>query len=104
MASQLLAESLGRDPRFEILAVAAAADIFPIAAREPDVLLISMEFDAGAKKGLAVARALNAVHPGIHIVILLEESTRESVIASFHCGATGVFCRTEPISELHRLH
>jgi len=101
MGSQLLAESLGRDPRFEILAVAAAADIFPIAAREPDVSLISMEFDAGAKKGLQVARALNAVHPGIHIVILLEESTRESIIASFRCGATGVFCRTEPISELH---
>ena len=94
MGSQLLAESLGRDSRFEILGVAAAADIFPIAAREPDVSLISMEFDAGAKKGLQVARALNAVHPGIHIVILLEESTRESVIASFRCGATGVFCRT----------
>jgi two-component system nitrate/nitrite response regulator NarL len=101
MSSQLLAESLGRDPHFEILAVAAAADIFAIAAREPDVLLISMEFDAGAKKGLQVARALNAVHPGMHIVMLLEESTRESVTASFRCGATGVFCRTEPISELH---
>ena len=74
MYSQLLAESLGRDPRFEVLAVAAAADIFPIAARKPDVALISMEFDAGAKKGLAVARALNAAHPGIHIVTLLEAS------------------------------
>jgi two-component system, NarL family, nitrate/nitrite response regulator NarL len=101
MGSQLLAESLGRDPRFEILAVAAAADIFPIAARQPDVSLISIEIDAGAKKGLQVARTLNAVHPDMHIVILLEESTRASVIASFRCGATGVFCRTEPISELH---
>jgi len=101
MSSQLLAESLGRDPRFEILAVATASDIFPIAARKPDVSLISMEFDAGAKKGLQVARALNAVHSAMHIVILLEESTRESVTASFRCGATGVFCRTEPISELH---
>jgi two-component system, NarL family, nitrate/nitrite response regulator NarL len=101
MASQLLAESLGRDPSFEILGVAGAADIFPIAAREPDVSLISMEFDACPKKGLAIARGLNAVHRGIQIVILLEENTRESVIASFRCGATGVFCRTEPISELH---
>jgi DNA-binding NarL/FixJ family response regulator len=101
MGSQLLAESLGRDPRFEILGVAAAGDIFPIAARKPDVSLISTEFDAGSKKGLQVARTLNTVHPGIHIVVLLEESTRESVIASFRCGATGVFCRTDPISELH---
>ncbi len=101
MGSQLLAESLGRDPHFQVLGVVAAADFFPLAAREPDVSLISMEFEAGAKKGLQVARTLSAVHPGIHIVILLEESTRESVIASFHCGATGVFCRTDPISELH---
>jgi two-component system, NarL family, nitrate/nitrite response regulator NarL len=101
MGSQLLAESLGRDPRFQILGIAAAGDIFPIAARKPDVSLISTEFDAGAKKGLQVARTLNTVHPGIHIVILLEESTRESVIAAFRCGASGVFCRTEPISELH---
>ena len=87
MGSQLLAESLGRDPR--LLGVAAAGDIFPIAARKPDVSLISTEFDAGTKKGLQVARTLNTVHPGIHIVVLLEESTRESVIASFRCGATG---------------
>jgi len=101
MGSQLLAEALGRDPRFEIVAVAIASDILPIAARQPDVLLISMESDAGARKGLQVARALNAVHSGLHIVILLERSTRESVIAAFRCGAAGVFCRTEPISELH---
>jgi len=101
MASQLLAESLARDPRFEIVAVATGNDLFSIAAREPNVSLISMDFDAGSKKGLAVARAWNAVYPGTHIVILLEENTRESVIASFRCGATGVFCRTQPISELH---
>ena len=101
MGSQLLAESLARDPRFEIIGVAVAGDIFPIAARDFDVSLISMEFNAGSKKGLQVARVLNAVRPRTHIVILLEHSTRESVIASFHCGATGVFCRTDPISELH---
>jgi len=99
MYSHLLAESLGRDPRFEVLAV-AGAEIFSMAAGKPDVVLISMEFDGGPKKGLAVARSLNAVHRGIHIVILVEENTRESVIASFHCGAAGVFCRTEPMSEL----
>jgi DNA-binding CsgD family transcriptional regulator len=31
---------------------------------------------------------------------LLEEDVRDSVIAAFRCGATGVFCRTEPLSEL----
>ena len=94
MASQLLAESLGRDPRFEIFAVAAAADIFPIATRGPDVSLISMEFDAGAKKGLQVARALSAVHPGFHIVILLEESTGNRSLPLF--AAVQPVCSAEP--------
>lgn len=39
MYSQLLAESLGPDPRFEVLAVAGAAEIFAVAAREPNVSL-----------------------------------------------------------------
>jgi hypothetical protein len=35
-------------------------------------------------------------------VILLEGSTRESVIAAFRCSAAGVFSRTESLSELIR--
>jgi DNA-binding NarL/FixJ family response regulator len=101
MASQLRAEALARDARFEIVAVGMGSELLTLAASEPDVSLLSMESDAGAKKGLAVARALNAVRPAMRIVMLLEESTRDSVIASFRCGATGVFCRTQPISELH---
>jgi DNA-binding CsgD family transcriptional regulator len=33
-------------------------------------------------------------------VVLLDEGSRESIIASFRCGAMGVFSRTEPLSEL----
>ena len=101
MASQLLSESLGRDPRFEIVAVATAADLLPIVATQhPHVVLISADLDSGTKKGLQVARNLNSHHPNIHIVMLLETGTRESVIAAFRCGAAGVFCRTDPVSEL----
>jgi two-component system nitrate/nitrite response regulator NarL len=102
MGSQLLAESLGHNPRFQITAVAAAADVESVATACPlDVAVISADFESAAKKGLQIARTLNAHHPRIHIVILLEVNTRESVVASFRCGATGVFCRTEPVSELH---
>jgi DNA-binding NarL/FixJ family response regulator len=101
MASQLLAESLGRNPRFEIIAVAAGADIFSAHTREASVALVSMEYDAGSKRGLAVARTLHAAQPRMHLVILLEAGTRESVIAAFRCGASGVFCASQPISELH---
>ena len=57
---------------------------------------------APPKKGLQVARTLNSRNPSVGIVILLETSTRESVIAAFRCGAAGVFSRTESLSELAR--
>lgn len=65
------------------------------------MVVISADFDGGAKKGLQVARALNASHRDVHIVVLLESSTRESVVAAFHCGAKGVFCRSNPMTEFH---
>ena len=103
MASQLLAESLDRDSRFEAVAVAAAAattDILSaVSARKPDVAVISADFDGGAKKGLQAARAVNAHYRNVHIVVLLELSARESVIAAFRCGAKGVFCRSKPLDE-----
>jgi DNA-binding NarL/FixJ family response regulator len=101
MESQLLAESLARDPRFEVVAVATAADVLStVTTRQPGVALISADLDSGAKKGFQIARNLHSHHPSVHIVMLLESSTRESVIAAFRCGAAGVFCRTDPLPEL----
>ena len=101
MGSQLLAESLGRNPRFEIAGIAATAELPSMAGScKADVAVISVDSDSAAGKGLQVARTLSARQPDVRLVVLLEVSERESVIASFRCGATGVFCRTEPLSEL----
>ena len=101
MGSQLLAESLGRDDRFEVAGIAAVADLLSVAGPcKADVAIISADSDIDTKKGLQVARALKARRPEIRLVVLLEVSARETVIASFRCGATGVFCRTEPLSDL----
>ena len=62
--------------------------------------MISAEFDSDGKKGLQITRTLRKRHPSIRIVILLETGTKESVIAAFRCGASGVFSRTSPLSEL----
>ena len=104
MGSQLLAESLDRDSRFEAVALTATAattDILSeVKARKPTVALISADFESGTKKGLQVARALNAHDRMVHIVVLLEVSAREPVLAAFRCGARGVFCRNSPMAEL----
>src|ERR1700733_15104101 len=78
MGSQLLAESLDRDSRFEavsVAATAATADILSSAsACKPDVAVISADFDGAPKRGLQIARALHAHSSNTHIVILCELS------------------------------
>lgn len=101
MNSQLLAESLGRSPRFEIAGVAAPEKVLPLLPlHKTDVAVIGVEFDGTTKKGLRIARSLNTRYPDVRIVVLLDVGSRESIIASFRCGAMGVFCRTEPLCEL----
>jgi len=101
MGSQLLAESLDRDPRFEAVGITAPTDILnAIGARKPDVAVISADFDGRAKSGLQVARTLSSHGSTVNLVLLLEISTRESVTAAFRCGARGVVCRSKPLSEL----
>jgi len=100
MASQLLAESLERDSRYQVVALPPVAELLSVATlRKPDVAVISADFAAGSRKGLQVARTLNLRLPAIRMVILLDTLVRESVVPSFRSGATGVFCRTEPVSE-----
>jgi len=101
MSNQLLAESLGRDPRFQVVALATPLDILSIVTTlQPHLALISTDFDCAAKKGLQLTRTLTGRYPSLRIVILLEVSTPKSVMGAFRCGATGVFCRTESLSEL----
>jgi two-component system, NarL family, nitrate/nitrite response regulator NarL len=103
MSSQLLAESLERDARFEVVAVAEPNDLLlKAASRNPDVAVISAEFEGGSRKGMQIARALNARYPSIYIVMLLAANQRDAVVASFRNGARGIFCRAEPLSEFRK--
>jgi two-component system nitrate/nitrite response regulator NarL len=100
MAGQLLVESLERDSRFQVIALSTIAELLSIATTcKSDVAIISADFVSAPRKGLEVARAFNARHPSVRIVILLDDPARESVIASFHSGARAVFCRTQSLSE-----
>jgi len=102
MSSQLLAESLARDSRFKVAAVAPAPNILSLPTpSKPAVAVISAELDSGPTKGMHLARTLHARNRDLSIVILLESLERGKVIASFRSGARGVFCRTEPVAELH---
>jgi two-component system, NarL family, nitrate/nitrite response regulator NarL len=102
MSTQLLAESLARDSRFEVTPVAPAPKLLSLVRpKQRGVAVISAELDSGSGKGMQLARSVRSRTRDVSIVILLESLDREQVIASFRSGAKGVICRAEPLTELH---
>jgi len=103
MSSQLLAESLSQDRRFKITVATSVAEIISMsAASRLDLVVISADLESVPRKGLYAARTISNSHPHINIVILVEATDRNEVVASFRNGARGVFCRTEALSEFKR--
>lgn len=96
MGTQLLADALRRSHHFQV--AAAQEDAFNFLGQssdwEPQIALISSTLNRGALKGLELSRRLRSTFPSVGIVILLERSTRKSVLEAFRAGAQGVFCRT----------
>lgn len=100
MSGQVLAEALERNSRFRVVAIPSGEELVSAATlRKPEVAVISADFSAGAREGLRVARVLSVRLASTRLVLLLDCLSRDSVLASFRCGARGVFCRTEPVSE-----
>jgi DNA-binding NarL/FixJ family response regulator len=103
MSSQLLAESLARDPHLKATAIAPASELISSSrVGTADVAVVSAELETGSRQGMELARSLSKRSPDISIVILLDSLERDAVIASFHNGARGVFCRNEPLSEFRK--
>jgi DNA-binding NarL/FixJ family response regulator len=100
MSSQLLAESLERDPRYQVVAMPPVNELVSVATlRKPDVAVISFNLGTSSGKGPQIVRTLSMRLPSVRIVILLDVLVRESVVSAFRSGATGVFCRTAQVSE-----
>ncbi len=102
MGNQLLAAALSRDPRFFVVGTAQAAEKVLAGVRCPvDVAIVSGML-AGPSPGVHLGRQLLSVQPGLRVVMLLERPERGAVVEAFRAGATGVFCRAEPIEALCR--
>lgn len=102
MTSQLLADALARDKRFQVIEAepTEAAILDAMDSEKPDVVLLSPMLQDNPKLGLEVARHLRTTHPGARIVMLLDTSRRSAVLEAFRAGARGVFCRTESLKLL----
>jgi two-component system nitrate/nitrite response regulator NarL len=110
MNSQMLAEVLVKDGRFEICgAVCTSSSILSVVSDTlPDIVVVSAQLEDGDSKGFDVARELRAQQRETRIIMLLDSSERGSVVDAFRAGARGVFCRNQPLKLLtkcvHSVH
>ena len=102
MGTQLLVEALARDAQFEMIeSPSEAAAILNLVEREkPQVVVISAKLGEDHTGGVDLLRELRSQSPSPRVIMLLDTSEREAVIAAFRAGAQGVFCRTEPFRLL----
>jgi two-component system nitrate/nitrite response regulator NarL len=97
MGSQLLAEVLSRDDRFEIVECASEPPT-PL-RKNVNVALISSTLASKLGSGYQLAHEF-ASRAGTRTVMLIEESTPESVFQAFRSGARGVFSRRDSVKAL----
>src|SRR5579872_5235694 len=91
MASQLLADAVKQDPGLAVVSVCSTVNdaVQAANAQSPDVVVVSLNMDDQPMKGLDVCRQVRTSPLGSAVVILLDNSKRDLVIAAFAAGARG---------------
>jgi DNA-binding NarL/FixJ family response regulator len=102
MSSQLLAEALSQDGRFDVAAIEASSSaiLATVADRKPHVLLLSSAFDGSATLGFEITRQVRTLAPDTRIILLMDAANPNSVIEAFRSGAQGIFSRSESSKAL----
>jgi DNA-binding NarL/FixJ family response regulator len=99
MSSDLLANALVRDCRCEAAAIQSADLSYALSASEVDLVVIGAELNSKSGDGFDLAYTVCRAYPNTYVVILLTQTTHESVIKAFRSGARGVFSRQQPMAD-----
>jgi two-component system nitrate/nitrite response regulator NarL len=99
MSSDLLANALVRDCRCEAAAIQSADLPHALSTNEVDLVVIGAELSSKSGDGFDLAYTVCRAFPRTYIVMLLNQTTHESVIKAFRSGARGVFSRQQPMAD-----
>lgn len=104
MATELVADAINRDARFEIVeSLAGSSDLMRITSdSRPDVILISGSADGDARKACDVVRELRSFAGSAKFVLLVDHLTHEVVVEAFRAGVRGIFSRASSIKGLYK--
>ena len=103
MHTQLLVETLRRDPELAVLPFepGTATLVAAVQAHNIDVLLMNSMLDERPGRGFELLREIRSSLPKIKAVMLLDSSADDAVLSAFRAGARGVVSRTEPVHILN---
>ena len=99
MSSDLLATRLTRDRNFQAFGVRSTDLLNRMTNGKAHLVVIGADLNDDEKNGFELALTVRRSHPAVPIVILLNQSTHDSVIHAFRSGARGVFSRQQPVTD-----
>ena len=99
MSSDLLASALTRDGNSQAYGVQSADLLDNMAEGKANLVVIGADLSHDTKNGFDLSHTVRRAHPSIPIVILLNQSTHDSVVNAFRSGARGVFSRQQPVAD-----
>jgi DNA-binding NarL/FixJ family response regulator len=101
IGNQLLAAALKRDQHFCVVGTAETSEQVLGALRSPlDIVVVSDSIGSRHSSAFHLTRRVRAAHPDVRVIMLLDRLATDSVVESFRAGASGVFCRAEPLEDL----
>jgi DNA-binding NarL/FixJ family response regulator len=99
MGSDLLARALEHEGTCRAAAIRADDLLRAILSTQARVVVIAVDLRTNKGDGFSLAEEVTRVHPDLFVVLLLPQSSRESVINAFRVGARAVFPREWPIAD-----
>ena len=102
MNTQLLANAISKDKRFDVVSCATSVeDLLRQAGDGPDVVVIGLDLET-PRGGLTASRSLRLSHPSVRSIILADSLDPNVVVDAFRAGARGIFGRSELLDLLYK--
>ena len=99
ISSDLFANVLERSKNVQAVASHPAQLYEALTANHVALAVIASELRVEERSGFDVAEYVSREFPDVAIVLLLNQSDRETVLRAFRSGAHGVFCRDSSMAE-----
>ena len=100
MSSHLLATALCQVRNIRASAVQSTDLLRHLDVERADMVIIGAEVNQRSPNEFDLTQTVSRAHPSVLIVMLLNHSTRDSVLNAFRSGVRGVFPRQRPIADL----